>query len=337
MKAAFYSFKNKKFFVREMPVPKINKGEILVKIKTSALCGTDLHIMAGELNDKLYDKKEIILGHEWSGIVMAAGNRVSKFKKGDRVFGLPHIPCGQCLNCQEGHENWCDKPVVLGLNRPGCHAEYLVVPEAALFCLPENLDFQTGVLLSDTVSTAFHAIGRVGLKPKERILILGLGPVGLTIGIMSRILGVKEIYAMEIEKYRFNLARRLFRAKKASAANFAGLRRTFSRVFETTGSADALEYGFQALERGGELALVGVHNKKYSLDTLRFMYRELALLGCFGYTAKEASEFTKLSSVKNNKERFRKIITRRYPLKDINLAHRVFKGKKCGKVVLFIN
>jgi len=336
MKTILYSFKNKKFFIQETPLPEIKKGEVLVKIKISALCGTDLHIMAGDLSKKVYSPKEIVLGHEWAGIVVQTGSQAKNFKKGDWVFGSPHLPCGRCFNCRQDRANWCDKPLVFGLNVPGSLTEYLAVRETVLFPLPKKIGWQAGVLLSDTISTAYHAIKRVELKSGQRILILGAGPVGLALGIFSRFLGGKEVFVMETEKYRLKLAKKLFGAKEVEKTNFVKARRSFDCVFETTGSARALEYGIQALKRGGRLALVGIHKEKYSLDALRLMYRELTILGCFGYTRQEAKEFTRLlgrsQKLKNDLE---KIITHRFSLKDAALAYRIFQSKKSGKVILF--
>ena len=318
-----------------MAVPKLKQGEVLIKIKVSALCGTDLHIMAGELINKVYNKKEIILGHEWAGIVESVGKKVYKFKKGDRVFGSPHISCGRCEFCRSGHSNWCDKQGIFGLNLPGSHGEYLVAPQTALFRLPPGMDFKEGALLGDTISIAYHAIKKVGPKMK-RVLILGAGPIGLTLGYLLKTLGVKEIFIMEKEPYRKRLAQKFFGAKIIEPNNFLNFRRTCDSAFETSGSLELMEYAFHSLRRGGKLALLSINAKKYPLDTLRLMYRELSIFGCFGYPHEEVPEFIKLLSNKKIKKDIKKIITHQFSLADINKAYELFRNKKCGKVILIL-
>jgi 2-desacetyl-2-hydroxyethyl bacteriochlorophyllide A dehydrogenase len=335
MKNALYSFEKRKFFIEEMLIPRLKPEEVLVRIKVSALCGTDLHIMESELMDKVYDKKEIILGHEWAGVIKTVGEKVTKFKKGDRVFGSPHISCGQCDSCLNGHSNWCDKQGIFGLSLPGSHAEYLVAPQTVLFHLPSDMDFREGALLGDTISIAYHAIKKVGPEMK-RALILGTGPIGLTIGYFLKIFGIKEIFIIEKESYRRRLAQELFDAKIIEIDNFSNFRRTCDCAFETSGSLQLMEYAFHSLKRGGRMALLSINAKKYPLDTLRLMYREISILGCFGYSHEEVPEFIKLISNKKAKSDIEKIITHHFALADIGKAYKLFKNKKCGKVILTV-
>jgi 2-desacetyl-2-hydroxyethyl bacteriochlorophyllide A dehydrogenase len=331
---SYFNFKTKKFSFLETFLPEIKESEVLVEIKASALCGTDLHIMDGDLIDKAYDKKNIILGHEWAGIIVKKGKKVKKFKIGEKVFGSPHIPCGKCAKCKRGEDNYCDFQAIFGLSLPGSHAKFLLAPETTIFKMPNHMNFSLGSLLGDTISTAYHACNKTKIKTRDKILILGTGPVGLTIGLILKLKKVKNIFVMENESYRFSLAKKLFNAKRIAQNNFLKNRRTFNFVFDTTGSKDALGYGFESLARGGELILVGVHNEKYPLNTLRMMYREISIKGCFGYTRKEAKKFIELSKNKSFQNDLKKIITHEFSLKEINRAYGVFRSKKSGKVVL---
>lgn len=328
-----FNFKNKKFSLENLPLPKLEAEEVLIKIRASALCGTDLHIMAGDLKDKVYDKRQIVLGHEWAGIIEAVGKKVRNFKKGERVFGSPHISCGQCEFCRGGHSNWCSKQGIFGLSRPGSHAEYLVAPQTVLFPLPPDIDFKEGALLGDTISIAYHAIKRVGEK-MNRVLVLGAGPIGLTLGYLLKNAGVKEVFIMERGLYRQRLAQELFGAKIIGVDNFLSIRRTCDSAFETSGSLELMEYAFHSLRRGGKMAMLSINPKKYPLDTLRLMYRELAIFGCFGYPHEEVPEFIKLLNNKKIREDIKKIITHQFALSDIDKAYKLFGSKECGKVIL---
>lgn len=334
MKTTSFNFKNKKFSIQKVAIPKPKDEEVLIKIKASALCGTDLHIMAGELMDKVYDKKNIVLGHEWSGEIEMIGKKVSEFKKGERVFGSPHISCGKCEFCKNGHSNWCDQQGIFGLSLPGSHAEYLLVPQTVLFHLPSNINYKEGALLGDTISIAYHAIKKADAKKVKRALILGAGPIGLTIGYFLKILGTKEIFIIENEPYRRRLARKLFRAKIVETKDFLKIKRTCDCAFETSGALELMEYAFHSLKRGGKMILLSINAKKYPLDTLRLMYREISVIGCFGYPHEEVPEFIKLISKKKIRDDIRQIITHHFSLSTIDKAYKLFKSKKCGKVVL---
>ena len=331
---SLFNFKNKKFNFQEVDIPRMKSSDVLIEVKASALCGTDLHVMDGDLIDKAYDKKNITLGHEWAGVITKKGTGVKNFEIGDKVFGTPHISCGKCKKCKEGKDNHCEKQGIFGLSFPGSHAKFLIAPKTTVIKMPSEMNFVLGSLLGDTVSTAYHAFNRARISQNDKILILGVGPVGLTIGLILKLKKVKNIFVLENENYRFSLAKKLFNAKRITKDNFLKNRRTFNFVFETTGSKDALELGFQALERGGGLILIGVHSEKYSLDTLRMMYREISIKGCFGYTHKEAEEFIKLSRNKFLQKDLKTIITHEIPLEEIESAYKIFRSKKSGKVVL---
>jgi threonine 3-dehydrogenase len=333
MKTTSFNFKNKKFSIKRMVLPELKAGEVLIKIKASALCGTDLHIMSGELMDKVYNKKELTLGHEWTGIIEKVGKKVTGFKRGSRVFGSPHISCGQCEFCRNSHSNWCDKQGIFGLSLPGSHAEYLIAPQTVLFHLPSNIDFKEGALLGDTINIACHAIKKVGPKIR-RALILGAGPIGLTIGYFLKVFGVKEIFVIEKEPYRRKLAQKLFGARIIETDDFLKIRRTCDCAFETSGSLQLIEYAFQSLQRGGKMILLSINARKYPLDILRLMYREISVLGSFGYPHEEVPEFIKLVNNKKILGDIKKIITHRFPLSDIGKAYKLFSQKKCGKVIL---
>lgn len=334
--SSYFNFKTKKFTFLETPFSEIKEDEVLVEVKASALCGTDLHIMNGDLSDKVYNKKEIVLGHEWAGIIVKKGGGVKKFKIGEKVFGSPHIPCGKCAKCKKGEDNHCDFQAIFGLSCPGSHANFLIAPKTTIFKIPKKINFILGSLLGDTIGTACHAFNKVKIKSKDKVLILGAGPIGLTIGLILKLKKAENIFVMENENYRFSLAKKLFNAKRFAKANFSKNRRSFTFVFDAAGSKDALEYGFHALARGGEMVLAGVHNEKYFLDTLRMMYREISIKGCFGYTHKESKEFIELLKNRSFQNDLKKIITHTFPLSKIEKAYKTFNSKKSGKIIIYM-
>ena len=169
MKALTYNFLTKKSIYKEAPLPKIRDDEFLVKMKVSALCGTDLHIMKGPLSEKRY-QDEIILGHSFSGKIEKAGKKTKGLKKGDRIFASDFVWCGKCLNCLSHKENLCDNRYVFGMEKPGSNAEYINVPARVCFHLPNDVDFRQGSLICDVLALVCHSAKKADLDKKNNIL-----------------------------------------------------------------------------------------------------------------------------------------------------------------------
>lgn len=333
MKALFYNFPQKKFILKETSVPKIKEDEVLVNIKASALCGTDLHIIDGSLTPKVYDKKEIILGHSFSGVVSQIGKKIKRFKTGDRVFSSNFIWCGKCRKCREKNENLCDNRYIFGMEIPGSHAEYIKVPQRTLFHLPKNINFEEGSLITDLLTVCLHSIKKTAIHPNQKIIILGAGPMGLTLGMLLKSLKLRKISIVEPINYRRKLAEKLFNPQIIDNNNLKKHYGQFDIVFEASGSTQVLDSGFKLLKRGGNMIVIGVHNNDSNLNFLKLVSRELSLFGVFHYTSQDIKENIKI--LKEKKVNLGKIITHRLPLKEGEKAYRLLKTGKAGRIILF--
>lgn len=334
MKALFYHFFKKKFFLKQTPMPRIKGDEVLIEIKASALCGTDLHVIEGPLTPKVYNKKEIILGHAFAGIVIRMGYKVKNFKKGDRVFASSFVWCGKCKKCREGKENLCDDRFVSGMEVPGSHAEYISVPQRVVFRLPKNINFDEGSFITDNLTLNLHAVKKSNVKPSEKVLIFGTGPVGLILGMLLRLFKIKSVFVSEPVNYRQNLAKKLFNPKIIFKKELKKFKNCFDIVFETSGEIEALNWGQKLLKRGGKIIVIGVQRENLNLNTLRLISRELSFLGVFEFTIKDIKESLRLLTRK--KINLKKVITHKFPLTDGNKAYRLLKLRKTGKIILFI-
>ncbi len=334
MKALFYNFPKKKFSLKEISIPEIKSDEVLVKIKISALCGTDLHIMDGPLAYKAYSKKEIILGHSFSGIVSKIGKGVKNLKVGDRVFASDFVWCGKCQRCKEKKENLCSNLYIFGMEVPGSHAKYLNVPERVLYRFPKNVSFAEGSLICDLLALDYHSIKKADLRPEDKIIIFGAGPVGLAIGMLLKIWKTKPIFVVEPIQYRRNLAKKLFNAKIIDKKNLTKFQRKFDVVFETSGKNQALNWGYELLKRGGKMAMIGVQSQNFNLNVFKWIARELTLFGIFDFTICDIKESLKL--VKNKKIDLKKIITHKFSLEEGEKAYRLLKNRHSGKIILTI-
>ncbi len=333
MKALFYNFGRKKFILKETFKPRIKPDEILVEVKASALCGTDLYIINGPLTRKVYNKKEIILGHSFAGVIAEIGNQIKGFKVRDRVLVSNFVWCGKCQKCQEGKQNLCDNRYIFGMEAPGSHAEYIAVPQRAVFHLPREIDFAAGSLITDLLALDIHAFQKADIKFSDNILIFGTGPVGLVLGVLLKLHGAKTIFAIEPVKYRQNLANKLFNPEIILKKDLKKFKNHFDIVFETSGNVKALDNGIKILKRGGKLIMVGVQDKNLDLNSLKFISRELSLFGIFDFTIKDIKKGLKL--LKQGKIKFDKVITHRFSLKDGEKAYKLLKARKAGRIILF--
>ncbi len=331
MKALFYDFSSKKFFVEQIPEPKVSPGEILIKIKSSALCGTDLHIVSGILSEKRY-AQQIILGHSFSGEVVEVGKRVRGFAPGNRVFASDYIWCGRCPECRRGRQNLCDHRYVFGMEAPGSHAEFLAVPERACFRLPGEISFEDGSLICDLLATAYHAVRRADLTGAEEILVIGLGPLGAGLGLLLKALGFSKIVFCESEKSRRLWAGKIVGKKILSPNELEKTSRQFDTVFEVSGSKEALSSGFKYLKRGGKVILVGVQSEPFLLNSVKTISRETSILGSYEFDLFDVKESLRL--VKQKRIDLGKLVTHRLKLEDGGKAYKLLASKKSGKVIL---
>jgi threonine 3-dehydrogenase len=334
MKAAFFNFKKNKFLIKDVPVPALGKGDILVKIAYSALCGTDLHVMYGILKEKAYDKEEMILGHAWSGIVEKTGLDVKNFTQGDKIFGADYISCGKCPHCKSGKENLCDDRFILGMELPGTHAEYAVIPAKVAKKLPDEVGLEEGCFISDVLTVVYHAIKKHTPKKNSRVGIYGAGPIGLATGLMlKKVFGVKKIYLTEPSPYRRNLAKKLFQPEILKVQKETrGYANSFDIVYEASGNPAAFASAIKNTRRGGYIILIGVADSATNFPTTKIISRELSIMGSFIYDYDDLQEVLKL--VRGKKIRTRDFITHKTALKNINRAYGIFGQKKTGGVVL---
>lgn len=188
----------------DIPVPKVN--EALIKVYCIGICGSDVHYYEHGRIGRYVVKEPIILGHELAGEVVEVGKQVSNIAVGDRVAVEPGVTCGQCDYCKSGRYNLC--PDVVFLATPpvnGAWAEYIVMPSDYLFKLPDSMSYEEGAML-EPLSVGFHAMMRGKVQPFDRVLITGLGPIGLLAGQAAKLFGVSEIYGTDVVPFRRQLA-----------------------------------------------------------------------------------------------------------------------------------
>src|SRR5512139_562063 len=207
MKALVKSQRAPGIWMEEIPEPKVGPNDVRIKVRKTAICGTDMHIYLWDQWAQKTIPVPMAVGHEYVGEIVEIGSEVSGFATGDRVSGEGHITCGYCRNCRAGRRHLCRNTVGVGVNRPGCFAEYVVIPAFNAFKLPEAIDDEIAAIL-DPLGNAVHtalAFDVVG----EDVLITGAGPIGIMAAAIVRFIGARNVVVTDVNDYRLAIARRM--------------------------------------------------------------------------------------------------------------------------------
>ncbi|MEO0340094.1 MAG: zinc-binding alcohol dehydrogenase family protein [Bacteroidota bacterium] len=259
----------RKFVLKEKTAPAVEKGQVLLQIKTIGICGTDLHAYAGNQAFFSYPR---VLGHEIGAKIIAKGKEVQHLHSGDKVVLIPYMSCGDCIACRSGKPNCCAQMQVMGVHIDGGMQEQIAVP--AQYVLPVNELSYEEIALIEPLAIGAHALRRANLKAGETIIVVGCGPIGLGIMKLAQIKGAKVI-ALDIVPQRLQFAKEhigvdytinaledpIEKIREITNGDFA------TAVFDASGNQSAIERGPDYMAHGGRYVLVGLYK-----DTLTFKH-----------------------------------------------------------------
>lgn len=324
----------------DLPIPAVKDNELLIKVKATAICGTDLHIYPWNAWAQKRLTLPMVFGHEFSGEVVQVGKMVRNFKIGDRVAGETHIPCNACYQCQTGNQHNCNDMKIIGVHASGCFAEYISIPVDCAWKLDDDLSYELGAML-EPMGVAAHGVlsGEIGGKS---IAIYGCGPIGLMgVGIASAC-GAIRIFAIDLFEEKLAVAREMGadttlqvgKDNAEEAIHNATGGQGVDVVVDFTGNAKAIQEGFRVLRKGGRYTMAGLPDAPVSLDlTDAIIYREATVLGITGRlmykTWWQCNEL-----LKSGKIDIKPVIGGIYPLKDYEKAFDALKSGAPGKMIL---
>lgn len=253
--------------IQEAPVPVPKEDEILLKVEYVGICGSDIHgFESGPFIPPSDPNQKIGLGHECAGTIAAVGAKVKKFKVGDRVNIEPGVPCGKCRFCLSGHYNICPDVDFLATqpNYRGALTNYITHPEAFTYKLPDNMSTMEGALV-EPAAVGVHAAMEAGVKPGQKVVILGAGCIGLMTLQACRSMGATEIIVVDVMEKRLNMAKQLGAAYTVNGKEEDTVARTHELfgvwgadiVFETAGNPVTARQTTQLVARGGQVMIVG--------------------------------------------------------------------------------
>jgi propanol-preferring alcohol dehydrogenase len=278
--------------LEEVEDPSPGPDEVLLRVDAAGVCGTDRHIVAGELAVP----RGTVPGHEIAGTITAVGPEVEGWARDERVAAFGQVTCGACPACRAGAPNRCRQPAVLGMARQGGFAEQIALPASCLIRLPDTISSPIGAIACDAIATPLHALWTVGeLRAGEAVVVIGAGGLGLHAVQLARLAGAACVVAVDPSEP----ARKAALAAGADAVldpesgddpvrALRRLARGATLALECVGSSASVELGLAALSPGGRLVVVGVGTARPSLPPLaRFIATELCVKGSFGSTPAE--------------------------------------------------
>jgi len=317
------------------PIPQPQHGEVLVRVRASGLCSTDLHLLSGR---QPLGELPRVIGHEIAGDVVALGDGVAQWYLGDRVTVAIDVTCGHCRHCLSGETQRCPAMQRIGFERDGGHADYVAVPTANLVALPPEISYEAAAILPDAVACMHHSLvhqGHVGLG--QRVLILGIGGLGIHGLQIARNAGA-EVLATSRRPERRALAERFggialnpdIECLPAAVARITG-GDGIDLVVDNIGTRDSVRQGLSVLRPGGKLLLVGYLDDTLELPSLRFFKTEQQIIGCRGSTRHDLIDVVRLVQA----GQLTSVIGARYPLERISeAAARLESGELVGRIVL---
>ena len=338
MKALVKSRREPGLWMEDVPIPTIGPNDVLIRIHTSAICGTDMHIWNWDTWSQKTIPVPMHVGHEYAGVIEKIGDEVEGYKVGDRVSGEGHIVCGHCRNCKAGKRHLCPNTVGVGVNRPGSFAEYLSLPATNLFKLRDGISNEMAAIFDPYGNAAHTALSfnMVG----EDVLITGAGPIGCMAAAIARFVGARNVVITDVNQYRLDLARKMgaTRAVDVSKEDLKtvmhelGMTEGFDVGLEMSGNGSAFKGMIDGMVNGGRVALLGIFPDDVAIDWGKVIFKGLFLKGIYGREMFET--WYKMAAMIEGGLDISQVITHRFPIDDFRAGFEVMGSGRSGKVIL---
>lgn len=306
----------------ERPIPPLHESDILIKVKATTLCGSDLHIFKGKHPAV---SLPVPVGHEISGEVVEVGNAVTKVKPGDRVTVEPVIICRKCHYCQRGDYHLCENISFQYRQGQGGLTTDFIAPERWVHLLPDGLSYSAGALI-EPLAVAVHAVGLANLNIAQSVAIFGAGAIGLLILQVARAAGAGEVFITDVRDARLDAALEFGASSALNSLKGNAVEKILEqsgglgvqRAFEAVGLEATLTQALQSLQKGGRVVLVGLfENERIGVPANIFVQKEITLTGSQGYhwDFQRANEL-----VRGGKINLNKMITHQFQLEQTQEA-----------------
>lgn len=322
--------------IEERPLPSLKPEEVLIRVHTTGVCGTDAHIWEGHFLATF----PLVPGHEISGVVSAVGSEVKEIREGDRISVDPNITCGLCSFCRRGKPHLCINLTAIGVNWDGGFAGYCVAPARQVYRLPPQVSTEAGAF-AEPIACCLHGLDRAGFKPGQSVFILGGGPIGQIMLQLTRSGGASAVILSEPQERRRELAQE---SGATAVLNPTEVKDLPARVFDLTdGGADlviecvgnprTLEQGVRCARRGGTILVFGVAPEEAiaQVKPYEIFLRELTIVGSYINPFTHSQAITALATGRVKPE---KLISHRFPVVNFEEALLTSRSSSAVKVVI---
>lgn len=325
-------------WMQDNPMPEVGHNDLLIKIRKTAICGTDMHIFHWDEWSQKTIPVPMIVGHEYVGEVVDMGSEVQGFNKGDRVSGEGHITCGHCRNCRAGRRHLCRNTQGVGVDRQGAFAEYLVIPAFNAFKIPDNISDDLASIF-DPFGNAVHtalAFDLVG----EDVLITGAGPIGIMAAAVAKHVGARHVVITDVNPYRLALAEQMGATRAVNVAEQdlktvmqeLGMTEGFDVGLEMSGVPSAFDSMLENMNNGGKVAMLGIPPNAIAIDWNQVIFKGLTIKGIYGREMFET--WYKMASLLQSGLDLDPIITHQFDIDQFQRGFETMASGQSGKVIL---
>lgn len=324
--------------MRDEPVPEPGPNEVLIRVKKSAICGTDVHIWNWDEWSAKTVPVPMITGHEFCGEVAEIGASVTRYEVGQRVSGEGHVTCGACRNCRAGRGHLCRNTLGVGVHRPGAFAEFVCIPEANVVPIPDDIPDEIAAIF-DPFGNAVHtalSFDMVG----EDVLVTGAGPIGVMGALVAMRAGARKVVITDINDDRLAIAARMgvphcvnpmTRSLRETMGDI-GMTEGFDIGLEMSGAAPAMRDMIGAMNNGGKIALLGIAPVAFAVDWNEVIFKMLTIKGIYGREIFET--WYKMIGLVQGGLDLTPLITHRFRAEEFEQGFDLMRAGACGKVVL---
>jgi len=325
-------------WLEDVPVPELGINDVLIRVRKTGICGTDLHIESWDTWAQKTIPVPMVIGHEFVGEVVEFGSNVSDFRVGDLVSGEGHVVCGRCRNCMAGRRHLCAHSIGLGVQRAGAFAEFVALPMTNIWHHWPGIDEDVAAIF-DPFGNAVHTALSFPVLGED-VLVTGAGPIGCLATAVVRHAGARHVVVTDLNPYRLELAERLGAtlAVDPRARGLADLQRElgmtegFDIGLEMSGSATALRTMIGSMAHGGRIAVLGIPTGEVTLDLNPVIFNMLTVKGIYGREMYET--WYQMSVMLESGLDVSPVITHRFSYRDFEEAFAVAHSGQSGKVVL---
>lgn len=338
MKSIMKSKPEKGLWMEQSPVPTPGPNDVLIRVRKTAICGTDVHIYKWDEWAQKTIPVPMIVGHEFCGEIADVGSAVTRYSVGQRVTGEGHIVCGACRNCRAGRGHLCRNTLGVGVNRPGAFADYLTIPEHNVFAPPDDVPDEIASIF-DPFGNAVHTALSFNLVGED-VLVTGAGAIGIMGALVAKEVGARKVVITDINQHRLDRARSMGIEHAVNASQQTledvmhdiGITEGFDVGLEMSGAAEAFRDMIRVMNNGGKIAILGIAPTAFEIDWNEVIFKMLTLKGIYGREMFET--WYKMSTLVPSRIDLSPLITHRLSADDFMDGIEAMCSGDSGKVVL---